>query len=464
MTSGNKVGKLRAPGVVAVVLCSLAAGYWSPPVAAQTLEKAMVSAYQNNPTLRAQRARLRATDEGLAEARSGWRPTVSASGEIGQSYVDSSASASGSYTLNPQAYGLNVQQPLFRGGRTVAATSRAKNLILGERAQLHSVEQAIMLGAGTAYMDVLRAGAVLVLNVKNEQVLRRELDATRDRRSVGDATQTDVSQAEARLAQAVAGRIQAQGDLDSNRATYRRVTGIAAQTPAQPTPLTGLPVTLQVSLDQAEENNPDLLRARYLEQAARNDISAANGELLPTISLEGSLQHSEESSSPGVEVDSASVIATLTVPLYQAGGASARARRAKQSAAQRRIEVIEARQIVREDATLSWQTLETARARVTQFKIQVNANEIALAGTRQEAQHGLRILLDVLNAEQELLDAQVNLVRAERDSYVAGLQLLAAVGRLTARDLGLPVEYYDEQAYYNKVKGKIWGTGIGPEE
>ncbi len=458
MTSRRKVWNLRAPGVVAVVLGSLAAVFPAGPVAAQTLEKAMVDAYQNNPTLRAQRARLRATDEGLAEARSGWRPTVSASGEIGRSYVDSSSL--GSYTQDPSAYGLSVQQPLFRGGRTVAATSRAKNLILGERARLQSVEQSVLLAAGTAYMDMLRAAAVLELNVKNEQVLRRELDATRDRRSVGDATQTDVSQAEARLAQAVAGRIQAQGDLDSSRATYRRITGVAAQVPASPIPITGLPLTLEESLVQAEENNPDLLRARYLEQAARNDISAATGEMMPTISLEGSVQHSDQLTTQ----DTASVIATLTVPLYQAGGASARARRAKQNATLRRIEITESQQIVREDATLSWETLEAARARVTQFKIQVAANEIALAGTRQEALHGLRILLDVLNAEQELLDAQVNLVRADRDSYVAGLQLLAAVGRLTARDLALPVEYYDEQAYYNKVKGKIWGTGIGAEE
>ena len=443
-----------------IALLTLSGG----PAGAETLSEALAAAYESNPTLKAQRAQLRAVDEGLPEARSGWRPTVTATGEAGYAEIENSSAPGTTQALNPLSYGLNLNQPLYRGGRTIAGTSRAKNLIKAERAALLSVEQTVMLAAAGAYMDVLRDTAVLELQVKNEQVLRRELDATRDRFSVGEVTRTDVAQAEARQAQAVAGRIGASGNLNSVRATYRRVVGKAPESPESPPPLSGLPESLEATQQLAEESNPDMVAARFAELAARNDISLAKGELLPTLSLNGLVEHREESAIEGSETDRASVIAQLTIPLYQAGGPSARVRRAKQTAGQRRIQVEETRRLVRERATLAWEVLEAARARITQFEIQVSANEIALAGTRQEALHGLRILIDVLNAEQELLDAQVNLVGAQRNSYVAGLNLLAAIGRLTARDLALPVEYYDEQAYYNKVKGKFWGTGTGSAE
>jgi TolC family type I secretion outer membrane protein len=442
-----------------LALCFLSGGMAS----AETLGDALTAAYESNPTLKAQRAKLRATDEGLPEARGGWRPTVTATGDAGYAEIDNSSSP-GTESLNPLSYGLNVKQPLYSGGRTVAGTSRAKNLVMAERANLLSVEQTVMLAAARAYVDVLRDTAVLALQIKNEQVLRRELDATRDRFSVGEVTRTDVAQAEARQAQAVAGRIGAIGNLNSARATYLRVVGKAPESPESPPPLIGLPETLEVTQQLAEEGNPDMAGARFAELAARDDISLAKGEMLPTLSLNGSVEHREESNFEGSESDRASVIAQLTIPLYQAGGPSARVRRAKQTASQRRVQVEETRRLVRERATLAWEVLDAARARITQFEIQVSANEIALAGTRQEALHGLRILIDVLNAEQELLDAQVDLVGAQRNSYVAGLHLLATIGRLTARDLALPVEYYDEQAYYNRVKGKIWGTGTGSAE
>lgn len=427
----------------------------------ESLSEALAAAYASNPTLVAERAQLRATDEGLAEAKSGWRPSVTATGSAG---VATSDSGSGTNDLNPRSYGLSVDQPLYRGGRTIAESSRAKNLILAGRAQLRTVEQSVLLEAATAYVDVLRDSAVLELTIKSEQVLKRELDATRDRRAVGTATLTDVAQAEARVAGATARRIQALGNLESTRAVYSRVIGHPPENPQLPAPLTGLPRSLREALAVAGENSPELIDARYIEEAARDDVRLARGALLPTLSLNGDIQHSEESSFPGVETDSASVIAQLSVPLYQAGGASARVRQAKQSAAEQRIRVEEASRAVRQEATQAWEALEAARAGIVQFEIQVRANEIALGGTREQVDAGSRILLDVLNAEQELRDAQVNLVRAQRDAFVAELRLLAAIGRLTARDLALPVEYYNEEAYYDHIKSKIWGTGIGNVE
>jgi TolC family type I secretion outer membrane protein len=428
-------------------------------VSAETLNDALSAAYEGSPTLLAQRAQLRATDERLPEARSGWRPTVTATGEAGVTSVDSSAG--GQQDLNPIYYGLSVNQPLYRGGRTTAATSRARNLIFAERERLRSVEQSVLLDAAVAYLDVLRDIAVLELNSRNEQVLRRELNATEDRFRVGELTLTDVAQAKARLAGAVAGRIQAQGNLEATRASYVRVIGRSPGTLEDPPPLQGLPAGLQEALAAVEEDNPDVAGARFAEQAAMDEIRLAKGEMLPSLSLNGSVSHSEESSSPGSESDSARLVAQLNIPLYQAGAVSARVRQAKQSASQKRIQVNDAERSARAIASAAWERLAVARARVTQFESQVDANKTALEGTREQARVGSRILLDVLNAEQELLDAQVSLVVAKRDTYVAGLEMLSATGRLTARDLGLPVEYYDETAYFDRVKGKIWGTDIG---
>lgn len=445
--------------IIAAISLVLAVTFVSEPASAESFSDALSAAYEGNPTLLSQRAKLRATDENLPNARSGYRPTVTASGEAGVASIDTSAG--GQQDLNPLSYGLSVRQPLYRGGRTVAATSKARNLIFAERSQLHSVEQSVLLGAATAYLDVRRDTAVLELNGQSEQVLRRELNATEDRFRVGELTLTDVAQARARLAGAVAGRIQAQGNLEATRASYVRSIGQSPGTLEDPPPLDGLPTDLEEALKEMEERNPDIVAARFLEQAAEDDIRLIKGEMLPTLSLNGNLSHSEESSSPGTETDYSEVVAQVTIPLYQAGSVSARVRQAKQTASQRRIQVSEAGRAARASATAAWERLAVARARVTQFEAQVDANKTALEGTREQARVGSRILLDVLNAEQELLDAEVSLVVAERDAYVAGLEVLSAIGRLTARNLGLPVEYYDETAYFDKVKGKIWGTGIG---
>lgn len=429
---------------------------------AETLNEALAIAYSGNPTLLAQRARLRATDETLPEARSGWRPTVTATGDAGVATIDSGSV--GQEDLQPLSYGLSLSQPLYRGGRTVAGVSRAQNLILAERALLRSVEQTVLLEAATAYINVLRDTAVLGLNTKTEQVLRRELNATEDRYRVGELTLTDVAQARARLSGAVAGRIQAQGDLEATRAEYIRVIGKAPEDLSIPPPTAGLPQNLASALEALQDGNPELAAARYQEEASADDVALARSEMLPTLSLDGRVTHSEETTSRVGETDSASITAQLSIPLYQAGGPSARVRQAKQNASEKRVAVNEAERSARAQATAAWQSLATARARVSQFESQVEANRTALEGTREQARVGSRILLDVLNAEQELLLAEVNLVSARRDTFVAGLEVLAAIGRLTARDLALPVEYYDETAYYNKVKNKIWGTGIGNDQ
>lgn len=426
----------------------------------QTLEEALAIAYASNPTLLAQRAAVRAVDEQVPEALSNWRPTVTVTGEVGRERVDTESRLfSSKEPRTPRSYAFIIEQPVFRGFRTVAEVQRAENRVRAERARLTSVEQTVFLAATTAYVDVLRDQAVLEFNIGNEQVLRRQLEAAQDRFAVGELTQTDLSQAEARLARAKADRIQAEGDLESARAVYRRVIGAAPEKLEKPGPVAGLPATLDEALAAAGSWNPGVLIAEFNEKAARDDVDLVAGELLPTLDITASFDQGRDTASRFSESETASVLGQITVPLYQAGSVSARVREAKQVASQRRLEVVESRRQAIEDATRAWEALQSARARIVAFGAEIRADEIALEGTLQEALAGLRTVLDILDAEQELLDAKVNLVRVERDEVVASFELLSAVGRLTARELDLPVEFYDPAVHYGAVRGKFFGLG-----
>jgi TolC family type I secretion outer membrane protein len=426
----------------------------------QTLEEALAIAYASNPTLLAQRAAVRAVDEQVPKALSNWRPTVTVTGEVGRERVDTeSRFFSSKEPRIPRSYAFIIEQPVFRGFRTVAEVQRAENRVRAERARLISVEQTVFLAAATAYVDVLRDQVVLEFNISNEQVLRRQLEAAQDRFAVGELTRTDVSQAEARLARAKADRIQAEGDLESARAVYRRVIGAAPEKLEKPGPVTGLPATLDEALAAAGSWNPGVLIAEFNEKAARDDVDLVVGELLPTVDITASFDQRRDAASRFSESETASVLGQITIPLYQAGLVSARVREAKQVASQGRLKVVESRRQAIEDTTRAWEALQTARARIVAFEAEIRANETALEGILQEALAGLRTVLDILDAEQELLDAKVNLVRVERDEVVASFELLSAVGRLTARELNLPVEFYDPAVHYSTVRGKFFGLG-----
>ncbi|WP_119458818.1 TolC family outer membrane protein [Rhodospirillaceae bacterium SYSU D60014] len=446
------VGRLAAGAVAVVIAVQGGVGAAS----AETLVDALAKAYQNNPTLLAGRAELRARDELVAQALSGWRPTVTLNGEVGREWQESSPG--GSETLTPRSANLNLNQPLYRGGRTVAATDQAENLVLSQRAQLASVEQNVLLNTVAAYMDVVRDQAVLQLTINNEQVLQRQLQAARDRFEVGEITRTDVSQSESRLALATANRIQAEGNLTASRAAYRELVGDMPGTLEAPELLLTLPATQDEAIAGSVQN-PAVLAAIFAEKAAVEGADVVFGELLPQLSLNGDLTTGEDLSFEGVRTDGASVTAQLVVPLYQGGEVTSRLREAKQIASQRRLQIIEARRNAARQATTAWEALQTAIAQIESFQAQARAADIALEGVRQEAQVGARTILDVLDAEQEALDAQVNVVTAQRDRVVAGFQVLAAVGQLTAPDLDLPVSYYDVDEHYFEVRDKWYGLG-----
>ncbi len=428
------------------------------PATAQTLQEALAQAYTANPQLEAQRAALRAVDEQVPQALSNYRPTVEGTASIGTAETDVSGAAgvanNGSRTTQPRTLGVAVTQPIYRGGRTAAQVSRAENVVQAGRAQLFATEQTILLNAATAYFDVVRDQATLELNTNNEQVIGRQLEATRDRFRVGEVTRTDVSQAESRLAGATSNRILSEGNLASSRAVYTRIVGSTPGRLTQPRPTFSLPASMQETIDLAVAANPSIVASQFTEAAARDAIDQVRGEALPSVNLRGSLQRGLETSANAYRTDSGSVTAQLTVPLYQAGAVTSRVREATQTAGQRRIEIDQARTQTIETAIRAWQALTTSRASIQSRQAQVRAAEIALEGVRQEATVGSRTTLDVLDAEQELLNARVGLVQSQRDELAAAFQILAATGQLGARQLNLPVQAYDVEENYRSVRDR----------
>jgi len=444
-----------------VAIAGFAIAFSAAGVTAQTLKEALVKAYQDNPSLKSERARLRATDEGVPQALSGWRPTVEVSGSYGvaRSYGSSTGRDKVGDVREPMTGALTVTQNLYRGGRTVATTEQAENNVKADRARLADTEQSVLLSVVTAYADVVRGQAEVELNFSNERVLQRQLEATGDRFRVGEVTRTDVSQAESRLARALADRVAAEGSLRDARAAYENIVGEVPTLLKPAKPLDDLPGSLRDAIEIAKRNNFAVIQARFVEESAKNNVRSIVGELLPSLTLNGELETSQETANDRNESDDVSLIARVSMPLYASGSVTSRVRAAKQVVSQRREEYNQAVRSAVESATNAWQTLQTGRASIQAFSAAVRAAEIALEGVREEANVGSRTILDVLDAEQELLDARVGLVRAMRDELVATYQLRQAVGEATAEKLGLPVDLYNVEDHYREVRGKWWGLG-----
>lgn len=453
------------PGIrllFAALLCLFAA----PALAeTQTLKDTMALAYQNNPALQAERAKLRATDEQVAQAMSGWRPNVEALAEAGESQQKISGRGffNGSDTLTPRDAGITVTQPVFRGFRTQGAVKTAEAQVEAGRAMLRDAEQRLLFDAAKTFLDVVQSQQVLDLSRNNEDVLRQQLDATNSRFRVGEVTKTDVSQAESRLNAAMATRIRAEGDLANDRAAYLRLIGDMPGSLQPPNLVLPSPTSMDETVALAEKNNPLLIAASFNQDAAKSDVTTAQGSLLPEVNLVGNVSRGWEQSVmlPGRQ-DNATIMARVSIPLYKGGADYAKTRAAYQTVTQRRLELDDARHKVREAAVRAWQNLLTARAAIKANKSVVAAAALALQGVREENKAGTRTTLDVLDAEQELLNAKVNLVKAEHDEALAILQIKASVGELTAAALDLPVKPYDPKAHYDDIRNR-W-VGLGTED
>ncbi|MGI9426582.1 MAG: TolC family outer membrane protein [Hyphomicrobiaceae bacterium] len=449
-----------------IAVIGLAAGlgiFATESVSAETLRQALRSAYKTNPQLDAERANLRATDEGVPQAQSNYRPlvTFSADSSVQQSHIDPPSPLEGrSY---PAGYGFNLNQQVFRGFRTTNAVNAAEANVRAGRETLRSTEQSVLLDGVTAYMNVVRDTAIVRLRENNVRVLSRNLKATQDRFSVGEVTRTDVAQSRARRAGSVSDLDLARANLKTSRANYERIIGhvpgrlVSAQEPAR-----ALPKSLVATRRRAERENPSVVAALYLEQAARYNVDEIAGELLPTFNVDAS--YSNRYTGGGdvatTQTETGVLTGTLTVPLYQRGLVSSRVRQAKHTHVQRIQQVEQARTEVRELAIAAWSQLNASRAQLRSALSQVEANRIALSGVREEEKVGQRTLLDVLDAEQELLDSQVTLVTIRRDVIVNAYTVISSTGRLTAHDLGLSAEIYDAEAHYHDVRRKWFGISI----
>jgi TolC family type I secretion outer membrane protein len=426
---------------------------------ADTLQDALDQAYLANPTLQAERAQLRATDEGLPQAIALRRPTVTGSADGGFEQLD--ASKVGDQTLWQRSISLGVSQPLWTGGRADAAISQADYLVNAERANLMNVEEQVLLAAATAYLDVVRDQANLGLAQSNVKVLNSALDQAKAQLNAGLATKTDVAQAEARLAQGVANESAAQANLTNSRAAYQQVVGEMPGTLEAPPPVQGLPENQDESLRLANLHNPQILTAEANWEAARAGVDVARAELMPSVALTGQLFDANDQQLEGDWQQGAQVLITLTIPLYQAGGEFSKIRQAKQTYGQRQNQIDATVRSVAQSTTDSWENMEAAQAEIVSFTSQIQANEIAFKGTEEEQKVGTRTFLDVLNAQQELFQSQVELVAAQHDQAVNAFQVKAAVGDMTADALALNVDHYDPTVHYKAVREKWWGSEAG---
>jgi TolC family type I secretion outer membrane protein len=447
-----------ATAIFAVMLC----GAFATPASAVDLNEALAQAYASNPTLESARAQLRATDERVPEALSGWRPTVVGQAQGGKTWIEQNTPLLLDQNLESREFNVTVSQPVFNGFETVSSTSAAENRVLSGRANLANSEQQVLLQAVQAYMQVVRDRAVLDLNRNNESVIGQQLQATRDRFDAGEVTRTDVAQAESRLQGAIADRIAAEGNLTASIAIYRQVIGEEPTDLKMPENQLDIPANKDEAVAQSI-NTPAVVAAKYQADAAKDDIDVAFSELLPTVSIEGSWTRSEEQNAEEQSNDVGQILGVLRVPLYQAGAPDARVRQSKQLYQQSRRQIDEAVRAGEQGAVDAWRTYETALAQIDSFKEQVRATEVALDGVKQEQQVGARTVLDVLDAELEALNAKVSLVQAQTNLVVARYQVLASVGRLTAKNLALDVSIYDPQKHYDDVRNKFIGTGPSVE-
>jgi len=419
--------------------------------------EAMGSAYTNNPTLQGQRAYVRAVDENVAIAKSGYRPTLALQGSYADAHVHNDVTDIATGDGYNHSVAAVVSQPLFSGFSTRNTVKAADNRVKAEQSNLYNVEQQILLEASTAYLNVLRDQSIVNLQKNNENLLKKRMDETKARFDVGEVTRTDVSQSEARYSQARSDRIAAEGNLAASVAEYTKVIGQEPQNLEEPTGIAELfPKSMDDAINYARNNNYALKAAKSALKASVYTVAANTGALLPQVNFEASAARgryeSEVTKDP--ETNSFTWGVNLTVPLYNAGESRARIRQSKYQKWQAQEAVLEAERNMISSVSSNWEYMVSNQAKISSVQDQIKAYAIALDGVQQEEQLGNRTVLDVLDAYQALLNSNVEEVRARRDYYVSGMQLLLSMGKLTAKDLKLAVNLYDTEKYSKQTRGK----------
>ncbi|HEX7792341.1 MAG TPA: TolC family outer membrane protein [Afipia sp.] len=465
--------KIRLKPSTGSALAALMIGLaMTAPAGADTIEAALIRAYQNNPQLNAQRASVRSTDENVPQALSGYRPRVAVTASAGTQYTDTQTNTTVGGQLSkiplagtnaPRSVGATISQTLYNGGQTANRTRAAESQVSAAREGLRVLEQTVLFAAATVYMDYLRDSAIVEVQRSNVRVLEQTLKQTRDRFNVGEVTRTDVAQSEAQLA---AGRTQlltAESNLTTTRANFRRIIGNEPVALAAGSPVDRfLPPTLLGATDVSLIENPNVTAALYGIDVSFLQVKVNEGALFPTVTLQGSVQQSYESTMAQYRAFGASAVAQITVPVYQGGAEYALIRQSKETLAQQRLNLEQVRDQTRATVAQSWGQLIAGKAQVTSAQSQVTASEIALNGVREEARVGQRTTLDVLNAQQALVNARVALVTAQHDRVVASYSVLNAIGRLSPQVMNLATTVYDPTVHYQQVRDS-WGGVRTPD-
>jgi outer membrane protein len=444
------------------------------PAWAESMSGALSLAYRANPDLNQQRAGVRAQDENIPRTTAAYRPTVSATAQYGFNHLAEAEGSAGAgliagtgaanqggldYNTEPATVGLSVTETIFNGNRNYNGVRQAESNILGARETLRNTEQTVLQNGATAYMDVLRDTAILDLRKNNIIVLEEQLRQTRDRFNVGEVTRTDVAQAASSLASARSDYFTAQANLETSIANYHQVIGVdpSRLEPARSVEAL-LPHTVAEAINVALAEHPSVVAALHAVDAAALQVKLVEGELYPTVSVVGSVsQNYNYEGYPGLRLFNGSVMGQLTVPIYTGGEVDARARQSKELLSQAELQADVQRDTVRADVVSDWGLLETAKAVIKSDEAAVKAAEIALEGVREEARVGQRTTLDILNAQQTLLNARVSLVSAQRDRVVASYATLASIGELSAANIDLDVQEYDPTVHFDQVKDKWFG-------
>lgn len=431
------------------------------PASADTLKQALAAAYKYNPQLDSQRAQLRASDEDIARANAGYRPTVSGTADVTYQNNNVRPDSAAEGVTHPRGYAVTANQPLFRGGRVLNGVREAEGNVRAARETLRQVESDVLLNAVTFYMAVVRDQQIVRLRENNVNVLTRELKATQDRFAVGEVTRTDVAQAQARRAAAVSQLDLARANLKDSRGSFERVIGNPPSnlvTPSTPDKL--LPKSLEDALAIAAREAPAVNRALYTEQSARATVDKIWGELLPSVDVRATYDSHFNTSRTTDQSESTQVRAQVTVPIYEGGEVRARVRQAKHLHVSRLQDIERFRSEAQALTVQVWARLQASKAQLISDNVAVQAGRTALQGVREEERVGQRTVLDVLNAEQELVVAEVNLATTQASVIVNSYAVLAAIGRLNNQELGLTSVVYDPDVHYHEVRRKWFGIDI----
>jgi len=433
-----------------------------PAVSAETISGALARAYMGSPDLNQQRAATRSIDENVPKAMAGFRPSVTATTDVGNQYNDTRAPATVTKKPHTDPYGfqLSAVQNLYNGNRTVNAVRQADTQVLQSRETLRLSEQNVLNAAAAAYMNVLRDTAIQDLRQNNLDVLKQQLKQTGDRFKVGEVTRTDVAQAEAALAQGQSDAFVAQSNLQNSMAVYRQLIGLDAKSLSPAKALEQLvPKTPADAMTIALKEHPQIQAALHSVDSAELAVKVAEGALYPTVNVTGLVNRRYDNQNIiDSRVLTASIVASLSMPLYDGGTSTTTIRQTKETFGQARLQADLARDQVRSAAVSAFNTWQNSKFIIEAIDAAVRSNEIALAGIREEAKVGQRTTLDVLNAQQALLNVRVNLITAQRDRVVGSYALVSAIGRLSASTLGLQVTRYDPRLHFDQVKDIIWGV------